>query len=58
LTATIFAGPNTGQALEMLVKALQTGTMPPENTLTTPVSIPALDALAAAHAEKSRLLSV
>ena len=28
LTATIFAGPNTGQALEMLVKALQTGTMP------------------------------
>ena len=26
LTATIFAGPNTGQALEMLVKALQTGT--------------------------------
>jgi ribose transport system substrate-binding protein len=58
LTATIFAGPNTGQALEMLVKALQTGTMPPENTLTTPVSIPALDVLAAAHAEKSRLLSV
>ena len=36
LTATIFAGPNTGQAMEMLVKALQTGTMPPENTLTTP----------------------
>ena len=37
LTATIFAGPNTGEALEMLVKALQTGTMPPENTLTTPL---------------------
>ncbi len=58
LTATIFAGPNTGQALEMLVKALHTGTMPPENTLTTPVSIPALDALAASQAEKARLLSV
>jgi ribose transport system substrate-binding protein len=58
LTATIFAGPNTGQALEMLVKALQTGTIPPENTLTTPVSIPALDVLATGQAEKSRLLSV
>jgi ribose transport system substrate-binding protein len=58
LTATIFAGPNTGQALEMLVKALQTGIIPPENTLTTPVSIPALDVLAATQAERSRLLSV
>jgi len=58
LTATIFAGPNTGQALEMLVKALQTGTIPPENTLTKPVSIPALDTLAATQAEKTRLLSV
>ena len=58
LTATIFAGPNTGQALEMLVKALQTGTMPPENTLTTPLSIPTLDALAASQAERARLLSV
>jgi ribose transport system substrate-binding protein len=58
LTATIFAGPNTGQALEMLVKALQTGPMPPENTLTTPLSIPTLDALAASQAERARLLSV
>jgi ribose transport system substrate-binding protein len=58
LTATIFAGPNTGQALEMLVKALQTGIIPPENTLTTPISIPALDVLAATQAERSRLLSV
>jgi len=58
LTATIFAGPNTGQALEMLVKAFQTGIVPPESTLTAPASIPALDALAAMQAEKSRLLSV
>ncbi len=43
LTATIFAGPNTGQALEMLVKAFQSGTMPPEQTLTAPLSIPPLD---------------
>jgi CBS domain containing-hemolysin-like protein len=32
--------------------------VPPEKTLTTPASIPALDALAAMQAEKSRLLSV
>jgi hypothetical protein len=40
------------------VKALQTGTMPPENTLTAPLSIPPLDVLAATQAEKARLLSV
>src|SRR5207248_11753919 len=32
LTATIFAPPNAGQALEMLVKAFQTGSVPPEQT--------------------------
>ena len=58
LTATIFAGPNTGQALEMLVKALQSGTTPQERTLTVPLSVPRLDALASMHAEKVRLLSV
>jgi ribose transport system substrate-binding protein len=58
LTATIFAGPNTGQAMEMLVKALQTGNIPPENTLTTPLSIPALDMLAAGQLEKARVMSV
>jgi ABC-type sugar transport system substrate-binding protein len=58
LTATIFAGPNTGQALEMLAKAFQTGMVPAEKTLTAPSSIPALDALATMQAEKSRLLSV
>ncbi len=58
LTATIFAPPNTGQALDMLASAFQTGTVPPELTLTAPVSVPALDALATTHAEKVRLLSV
>ena len=43
--------PKHRQALEMLVKALQTGTMPPESTLTRPVSIPALDVLAPASGE-------
>jgi ribose transport system substrate-binding protein len=57
LTATIFVPPNTGTAVEMLVEALQNGTMPVERSLTTPVSIPALDVLAASHAEKNRTLS-
>ena len=34
-------------AMEMLVKTLQTGTMPQETTLTRQVSIPSLDILAA-----------
>jgi ribose transport system substrate-binding protein len=58
LTATIFAGPNTGQALEMLVKAFQSGIVPPERTLTAAESIPSLDVLSAMQAEKTRLLSV
>ncbi len=58
LTATIFAGPNTGQALEMLVKSLQSGIIPPERTLTPASSIPSLEALAAMQAERNRLLSV
>jgi ribose transport system substrate-binding protein len=57
LTATIFVPPNAGTALEMLVEALQNGTMPAERSLTTPVSIPALDILAASQSEKTRALS-
>jgi ribose transport system substrate-binding protein len=57
LAATIFAPPNTGQAVEMLVKAIHAGSAPPERTLTVPVSIPPLDALAAAHKQKVRTLS-
>ena len=57
LTATIFDGPNAGQAVEMLVKALQRGIMPSELTLTIPVSIPAINALATAQSERIRLTS-
>ena len=57
LTATIFVPPNAGTALEMLVEAIQNGTMPVERSITMPVSIPALDALATSHAEKTRALS-
>jgi ribose transport system substrate-binding protein len=45
LTATIFVPPNTGQAMEMLADALQTGKMPPERALTNAVSVPTLEAL-------------
>jgi hypothetical protein len=57
LTATIFVPPNAGTALEMLVDAIQNGTVPAERSLTTPVSIPSLDLLASSHAEKTRTLS-
>jgi ribose transport system substrate-binding protein len=58
LTATIFVPPNAGAALQTLVEALQNGTMPEERSLTTPVSIPTLEVLAASQAEKTRALSV
>ena len=57
LAATIFVPPNAGTAVEMLADAIQNGTVPAERSLTTPVSIPSLDVLAASHAEKTRTLS-
>ncbi|MGB8475458.1 MAG: substrate-binding domain-containing protein [Candidatus Acidiferrum sp.] len=45
LTATVFIPPNAGQAIEMLVDAIQNGKKQPERVMTTAVSIPALDAL-------------
>jgi ribose transport system substrate-binding protein len=45
LTATIFIPPNTGQAIEMVVSALQDGTMPPERALTKAVSVPPIETL-------------
>ncbi|HEV2197490.1 MAG TPA: substrate-binding domain-containing protein [Candidatus Acidoferrum sp.] len=45
LTATIFVPPNTGQAIEMFVDALQRGKQPPERALTTAVSVPSLSDL-------------
>jgi len=46
LAATIYIPPNAGRAVDMLVQAVRSGTLPLEQTLTIPVSIPALDALA------------
>jgi ABC-type sugar transport system substrate-binding protein len=45
LAATVFVPPNAGQAIEMLVEAIQNKKMPPERVVTAAVSIPALDAL-------------
>ena len=45
LAATIFVPPNTGQAIEMFVDALQRGKQPPERALTTAVSVPPLNDL-------------
>lgn len=46
LTATVFVPPNTGQAIEMVVQALQQRKLPAERALIAPRSIPGLDALA------------
>src|SRR5467141_3103389 len=45
LTATIYVPPNSGQAIEMLVQALQQKKRPPERVFTVPTSIPSLEAL-------------
>jgi ribose transport system substrate-binding protein len=45
LAATVFVPPNTGQAIEMVVQALQKKKPAPERLLIPPRSIPALDAL-------------
>ncbi|MGB9334975.1 MAG: sugar ABC transporter substrate-binding protein [Candidatus Acidiferrales bacterium] len=47
LAATIHIPPLAGQAIEMLVKGIQSGTQPPELSVTVSVSIPSLTALAA-----------
>lgn len=45
LAATVFVPPNTGQAIEMFVQAIQQKKRPPERVLTVPASIPPLIAL-------------
>jgi ribose transport system substrate-binding protein len=46
LNATIVVSANTDQALDMLVHAVQSGTIPPEKTLTVPRSMPIVEELA------------
>ena len=45
LTASVFVPPNAGQAIEMLVQAIQNKKLPPERILTVPTSVPPLEAL-------------
>lgn len=50
LAATIVVPPNSSIALEMMVKALQTGIVPQERTLTAPIPYPPLVRLSSARA--------
>ena len=50
LAATVFAPPNVGQAMEMLVQALSNRKEQPELALTEPSSIPPLAELKPASA--------
>ena len=45
LAATVFVPPNTGQAIEMFVQAIQQKQRPPERVFTVPTSIPTLSSL-------------
>jgi hypothetical protein len=46
LTATIFIPPNADLAIEMMVKSIATGALPPERTFTIAKSFPTIEALA------------
>jgi ribose transport system substrate-binding protein len=50
LTATVIVLPNTIPALEALVQAIRTGSLPPERTLIPPKSFPDIESLAATFA--------
>jgi ribose transport system substrate-binding protein len=45
LAATVFVPPNTGQAIEMIVDAIQNKKQPPARVLVAPRSVPALTAI-------------
>lgn len=45
LAATVFVPPNAGQAIEMIVDAIQNNKSLPERALTVPVSLPPIESL-------------
>jgi ribose transport system substrate-binding protein len=57
LAATIVVPPNSGQAVELLVQALNKTADPRERFLTVPLSFPSLDELRASPAVKHQALS-
>ncbi len=58
LAATVIVPANSGQALELLVKAVQTGTLPAERTLTVPISYPTVEKMNATQVDRARAMSV
>jgi ribose transport system substrate-binding protein len=57
LTATIFIPPNADLAMEMMVKSITNGTLPPERTFTTAKSFPAIEVLAQQSSKRARAAS-
>ncbi len=53
LAATVVCPPLTGRALELMVSALKTGSLPPERTLAAPSSYPSLEELRKAGTNKA-----
>lgn len=51
LAATVIAPANSGQALEMVVQAIRTGSQVPERTLTVPSSFPPISQLGSAKSK-------
>jgi ribose transport system substrate-binding protein len=45
LAATVYIPPNAGQAMELMLKAIETGMQPPDRSFTPSKSIPDLEAL-------------
>jgi ribose transport system substrate-binding protein len=54
LAATVVIPPNTLQAIEKMVQALQGGAMPPELVLTTPMSCPPLEELSSRRLNRTK----
>jgi len=54
LTATIVSPPLMGDAMQLLVKALRSGSQPPEHTLVAPTSFPALKELQRAQGQAAQ----
>lgn len=45
LTATVYIPPNAGQAVELLMKSIESGLQPPDRTFTPSKSIPDIEGL-------------
>src|SRR6266403_782187 len=57
LTATIFIPPNADQAIEMMVKSISSGGLPPERTFTTAKSFPTVEVLKQQSSARARAAS-